>query len=101
MMIRSVTGVEISGAATSTVVSCIYGQRTTVTDGGVPMFAFPDDAAYETVGGYIMSVLGRIPVIGDRVDTGAGLLVVERMDGRRVDRLRFEPATAAAGEGSL
>jgi len=30
----------------STVVSCIYGQRTTVTDGGVPMFAFPDDAAY-------------------------------------------------------
>jgi len=31
---------------TTTVVSCIYGQRTTVTDGGVPMFAFPDDAAY-------------------------------------------------------
>jgi len=30
----------------STVVSCIYGRRTTVTDGGVPMFAFPDDAAY-------------------------------------------------------
>lgn len=31
---------------TSTIVSCIYGQQTTVTDGGVPMFAFPDDAAY-------------------------------------------------------
>lgn len=30
----------------STVVSCIYGQRTTVTGGGVPVFAFPDDAAY-------------------------------------------------------
>ena len=31
---------------TTTIVSCIYGRRTTVTDGGVPMFAFPDDAAY-------------------------------------------------------
>jgi acyl-CoA synthetase (NDP forming)/RimJ/RimL family protein N-acetyltransferase len=30
----------------STIVTCIYGERTTVTDGGVPMFAFPDDAAY-------------------------------------------------------
>lgn len=31
---------------TSTIVSCIYGQPTTVTGGGVPIFAFPDDAAY-------------------------------------------------------
>lgn len=30
----------------TTIVSCIYGQRTTVTGGGVPIFAFPDDAAY-------------------------------------------------------
>ncbi|MET1035146.1 MAG: hemolysin family protein [Arthrobacter sp.] len=62
----------------------------------VPGLTVPDDAAYETVGGYIMSELGRIPAIGDEVETGSGSLVVERMDGRRVDRVRFLPAPEAA-----
>ncbi|MFM5952125.1 MAG: hemolysin family protein [Micrococcales bacterium] len=51
----------------------------------------PDDGAYETVGGFIMSELGRIPMRGDEVPIENGVLKVERMDGRRVDRVRFTP----------
>jgi len=53
----------------------------------------PDDAAYETVAGFIMSALGRVPVSGDEVPIENGSLRVERMDGRRIDRVRFTPDT--------
>lgn len=58
----------------------------------------PEDGAYDTVGGYIMARLGRVAEPGDVVDVDGGILVVERMDGRRVDRVRFEPALAHAGD---
>ncbi|WP_324012093.1 hemolysin family protein [Microbacterium sp. JZ70] len=51
----------------------------------------PEDDAYDTVGGFIMSVLERVPVVGDAVRVDDGTLTVERMDGRRVDRVRFTP----------
>lgn len=51
----------------------------------------PDDGAYETVAGFMMSVLGRIPAVGDEANIEDGTLRVERMDGRRVDRVRFTP----------
>jgi CBS domain containing-hemolysin-like protein len=52
----------------------------------------PDGAAYETLGGFVMARLGRLPRVGDEVAVAGGVLRVERMDGRRVDRLRFVPA---------
>lgn len=52
----------------------------------------PEGDVYDTVGGYIMSVLERIPVVGDTVETEDGALVVQRMDGRRIDRVRFTPS---------
>lgn len=51
----------------------------------------PADGAYETVAGFLMSELGRIPSVGDEVQIEDGVLRVERMDGRRVDRVRFTP----------
>jgi len=51
----------------------------------------PESGAYETVGGYLMSTLGKIPQVGDEVEIEGGTLKVERMDGRRVDRVRFTP----------
>lgn len=51
----------------------------------------PEGDVYDTVGGYIMSVLQRIPVVGDDVEIEDGTLEVQRMDGRRVDRVRFTP----------
>lgn len=52
----------------------------------------PEEGPYETVGGFVMSVLGRLPVVGDTVPVTGGDLKVERLDGRRIDRLRFTPA---------
>lgn len=52
----------------------------------------PDDGPYETVAGFVMSELGRLPVVGDTVTIDEGEFTVERLDGRRIDRLRFTPA---------
>jgi len=51
----------------------------------------PDDGPYETVAGFVMSELGRLPVVGDVVTIDSGRLRVERLDGRRIDRLRYTP----------
>lgn len=68
----------------------------------IPLLTVPDEARYETVGGFIMAQLGRIATVGDTVAVQGGMLEVERMDGRRVDRVRFIPAPSAekAEEGS-
>ncbi|MEZ2370766.1 hemolysin family protein [Arthrobacter sp. RCC_34] len=60
----------------------------------------PEDGSYETVGGFVMSSLGRIPVAGDHVAVHGGELRVVRMDGRRVDRLAFLPRDEETGEGA-
>jgi CBS domain containing-hemolysin-like protein len=52
----------------------------------------PEDGPYETVAGFIMSELGRLPVVGDTVVVEAGEFRVERLDGRRIDRVRFTPS---------
>ncbi|MCC9146510.1 MULTISPECIES: hemolysin family protein [unclassified Arthrobacter] len=65
----------------------------------VPLLRMPDEAGYETVGGYIMAELGRIAEAGDRVSVPGGVLEVERMDGRRIDRVSFIPAEEGADSG--
>ena len=37
--------------------------------------------------------LERIPAVGDEVPLSGGTLTVTRMDGRRVDRVRFTPGS--------
>ena len=59
----------------------------------------PEGDVYDTVGGFLMSVLERIPVVGDEVETDGGTLKVVRMDGRRVERVEFTPAPAEAEDG--
>ncbi len=54
----------------------------------------PDDGPYETLGGLLMARLGRIPAEGDEVVEGSVRMHVERMDGRRVERVRVEVADA-------
>jgi len=51
----------------------------------------PDDGPWETVGGWMMSELGRLPAVGDTVEIDAGVFRVERLDGRRIDRVRYTP----------
>ena len=49
----------------------------------------PEGEVYDTVGGFVMSVLERVPVVGDEVPVESGRLQVVRMDGRRVDRVKY------------
>lgn len=51
----------------------------------------PENGDYETVAGFVMAELGRLPVVGDEVLIDEGTLVVQRLDGRRIDRVRFVP----------
>ena len=62
----------------------------------------PDGPAYETLGGFVMAGLGRIPQVGDEVSITGAVLRVERMEGRRVDRVRMLPVDepVATGEKS-
>lgn len=57
-------------------------------DLGVPI---PERQHYETVAGFVVDELGRIPQVGDEVTVDGWRVVVERLDGRRVDRLRIIP----------
>lgn len=45
------------------------------------------DEDYDTVGGFVMARLGRIPHVGDKVDVPGYQFRVMAMDGRRVDRV--------------
>jgi CBS domain containing-hemolysin-like protein len=56
----------------------------------------PEGHAYETLGGFLMQRLGRIPTVGDEVLIEQGSLRVLRMDGRRVDLIRYTPFGAAS-----
>jgi putative hemolysin len=46
------------------------------------------DGPYETVGGFVAAELGRIPMVGDEVETDDARMTVTEMDGRRVSRVR-------------
>src|SRR5690606_37933926 len=59
----------------------------------------PEGDVYDTVGGYVMSVLESIPVVRDTVALEDGVLTVARMSGRRVVTLTYEAKPGEAGEG--
>ncbi len=65
-------------------------------------YPLPSRGVYETVGGLVMQVLGRIPDVGDRVQVEGTLLTVLAMAGRRVDRILLSAADEgpAAPDGS-
>jgi CBS domain containing-hemolysin-like protein len=48
----------------------------------------PDDGPYETLGGLVMARLGRIPALGDAIVVDGVVVEVDRMAGRRVERVR-------------
>ena len=54
----------------------------------------PDDGHFETVAGFVIEQLGRLPEVGDTVETPHGVFRVERLDGRRIERIRFTPRVA-------
>ncbi|TYP89792.1 hemolysin family protein [Blastococcus xanthinilyticus] len=57
------------------------------------------DGPYETVAGYVLAELGRLPEVGDAVETQGRTLSVLELDGRRIARLVVSPPPAEAPEG--
>jgi CBS domain containing-hemolysin-like protein len=51
----------------------------------------PEEGPYETVAGWFMSELGRLPAVGDTVEVPGGTFQIERLEGRRIDRVRYTP----------
>jgi putative hemolysin len=58
------------------------------------------EGPYETVAGYLMAVLGRLPMVGDTADFGGRRLTVTDVDGRRVSRVHVSPLRASMSEDS-
>lgn len=54
----------------------------------------PEDGPYETLGGLVMSALGRVPEVGDEVVVTGVRLRVEQMQRRRVERVAVSPVEA-------
>ncbi len=76
-------------------------------DGSVPLTDLVEqydlegvnEAGYDTVAGYVIGGLGRIPERGDRVDLGDAEVEVTEVEDRRVTRVRLH-LPAGAPEGS-
>jgi putative hemolysin len=69
------------------------------------------EGPYETVAGYVLAELGRLPAVGDTVEVEGRTLTVLELDGRRIARLSVtrpepapeeteEPSRAAASPGA-
>jgi CBS domain containing-hemolysin-like protein len=55
--------------------------------------------AWDTVGGLVFDVLGHVPTEGESVDVDGLRLVADRVNGRRIERVRIMPlARPAPGE---
>jgi putative hemolysin len=58
--------------------------------------ALPEDSAYETVGGYVLSKLGIIPRGGETFEEAGYRFTVMEMDRRRISRVKIQRLPQAA-----
>src|SRR4051794_12881064 len=56
------------------------------------------EGPYETVAGYVLAELGRLPVVGDTVSVEGRTLTVLELDGRRIARISVSAAPQPADE---
>ena len=51
----------------------------------------PEDTGYTTIAGFLMARAGRVLNRGDIVEHGGAVFEIERLDERRISRIRFRP----------
>jgi len=56
---------------------------------------FPREAGVETLAGFMLAQLGRIPNAGEAVRYSGRKFTVEAMSGNRIERVRVEESAAA------
>ena len=61
------------------------------------------EGGWDTVGGLLLDMAGRVPAEGESVTVDGFRLVAERVQGRRIARVRIEPMaeTSAADTKSI
>jgi CBS domain containing-hemolysin-like protein len=60
----------------------------------------PEDEGYETLAGFVLSRLQKMPTGGETFDYEGRRFVVEKMDGHRVAIVRIEPVPAVSAQPS-
>jgi putative hemolysin len=63
---------------------------------GLPRLPGQDSDDFQTLGGFMMARVGRVPKVGDAIIVDAFRFEVVDMDGRRVDRVLIVPPKPAA-----
>ena len=65
-----------------------------------PVRQMPDeeDGSYQTLAGFVITYLERIPAAADRFEWGGLIFEVVDMDGRRVDKVLVTPADKESQE---
>ena len=56
----------------------------------------PEDGGYTTLGGFLMAQAGRLPQTGELVEYEDMTFKIERLEGRRIRRVRLEQNTQAS-----
>ena len=56
------------------------------------------EGPYETVAGYVLAALGRLPQVGNAIEVEGRRITVLELDGRRIARLRVDPPPAPAND---
>jgi len=56
------------------------------------------EGPYETVSGFVMDFLGRLPVVGDSLTVNGFTIVVKSMSGKRAGELLISRTQASVGE---
>ena len=71
-----------------------------LVDGSMPIGRLNDEIStkipeneYDTIGGFIFGMLGRVPVFGDSVEHQGWKFSTEELDGRRVQKVRVSTIT--------
>jgi magnesium and cobalt exporter, CNNM family len=63
---------------------------------GVPNLPGEESGDFQTLGGFMMARINRVPTVGDRITVKGYRFEVVNMDGRRVDRVLIAPLKAVA-----
>ena len=57
------------------------------------------EGPYETVAGYVLAELGRLPEVGDAIEVEGRRITVLELDGRRIARLQVDPPPTPRPDG--
>jgi CBS domain containing-hemolysin-like protein len=57
----------------------------------------PEEGDWDSVGGLVYHLLGHVPAEGESVEVGGYRLSAEKVQGRRIGRVRVTPLPESAG----